>query len=165
MDYLFYFLTIWIVGSGLLAVLQKNLVHCAIALIAFFGGIAGIFFSLHAEFLGAVQVIVYVGAIAVLVLFAIMLTRHVTGEEQSSSFSPHFIWGGVAAAGTLAMLIYTLNDQIFALATEPANTNMLEIGQAMMQRYAIPFEVISLLLTAALVGAVVVAMEDPRERK
>ncbi len=165
MDYVFYILAIWIVGSGLLAILQRNLVHCAVALIAFFAGIAGIFFSLHAEFLGAIQVVVYVGAIAVLILFAIMLTRHVTGEEEVSPFSRHAIWGWIASAAVLCVLLYSLDKQMFAISAEPSQITMLDIGNAMMQRYAVPFEVISLLLTAALVGAVVIALEEPRERK
>jgi len=165
MEYVFYILAIWTVGSGLLAVLQRNLVHCALALIAFFAGIAGIFFTLRAEFLGAVQIIVYVGAIAVLILFAIMLTRHVTGEETISPFSGHAIWGWLASAGVLAMLIYSLYDQLFIMSGPPSQATVLDIGNAMMRRYAVPFEVISLLLTAALVGAVVIALEEPREKK
>ncbi len=160
---IFYALSIWTMVSGLLAVSMRNVMHCAIALIAFFAGIAAIFFSLHAEFLGAVQLIVYVGAVTVLILFAIMLTRDVTGFEGASPFSGGAAWGWIASLAVLGMLAYSLSD----LPPNPgfSTSNILtvaDIGQALMTRYAIPFEVISILLTAALVGAVVIAMEEPK---
>ncbi len=147
--------------SGILAVTQRNVMHCAIALIAFFAGIAGVFFNLHAEFLGAIQIIVYVGAVAVLILFAIMLTHHLMGDDTHTPFSSGSVWGWVISFTVLAALIYSLGDQ--ALLTPPSpspNLTTADIGQAFMTRYAIPFEVISLLLTAALVGAVVIALEE-----
>ena len=162
---IFYGLAIWTMISGLLAVTMRNIMHCAIALIAFFAGIAVIFFSLHAEFLGAVQLIVYVGAVAVLILFAIMLTRNVTGFDGLTPFSGGAAWGWIISLGVLGVLAYSLSD--LAPNTGPALTNILtvaDIGQVMMTRYAIPFEVISLLLTAALVGAVVVALEEPKSK-
>ena len=89
----FYILATWTMSSALLAISMRNLVHCALALIAFFAGVAGIFLTLHAEFLAAVQVIVYVGAIAVLILFAIMLTRSVAGDRETTSFTSGAVWG------------------------------------------------------------------------
>lgn len=154
--------------SGILAVTMRNLVHCAVALIAFFGGIAAIFFLLRADFLGAVQVIVYVGAVAVLVLFAIMLTRNVTGFEDTTPFSAGASWGWLISAIVLASLWF------FGLAdpgtvgvssqNSPVPLTVSEIGTGFMTRYAIPFEVMSLLLTAALVGAVVMAVEEPKAK-
>ena len=159
----FYLLATWTMLSGMLAITQRNMVHCAIALIAFFAGIAGVFFSLHAEFLGAVQIIVYVGAIAVLILFAIMLTHRLTGDEVSSPFSGGAVWGGLASLAVLVVLIYSLGGTagVQPPAAAPSLT-VAEIGQGFMTRYAIPFEVISLLLTAALVGAVVLALDEPK---
>lgn len=137
--------------------------HCAISLILFFAGIAAVFFSLHAEFLGAIQIIVYVGAIAVLILFAIMLTHRVTGSE-SSPFSVGAIWGWLAALIVFGIQIYSLRESISTSSSpNSANLTVADIGQLFMTRYAIPFEVISLLLTAALVGAVIIAMEEHTE--
>src|SRR5258708_2963891 len=165
MSYVFYILAIWTIGSGLMAVVQRNLVHCALALIAFFAGIAGIFFSLHAEFLGAVQIIVYVGAVAVLILFALMLTQRITGNEPASPFSAGAIWGWTTGLMVLGVLIYTIQKTGKPIGAEtPPILTVAEIGQAFMTRYAVPFEVISLLLTAALVGAIVMALEEPRHK-
>jgi NADH-quinone oxidoreductase subunit J len=163
----FWILACWIIASGSLAVIQRNIVHCALALIAFFAGVAGIFFLLRAEFLGAVQVMVYVGAVAVLILFAIMLTRHITGEEVSSPFSMGAAWGVIISAILAVFLFMSLHSDNLSSITAPATPRHLsvaEIGQALMSRYAVPFEVISLLLTAALIAAVVVAVEEPRNK-
>ncbi len=159
----FYILAVWTMTSGILAISMRNMVHCALALIAFFVGIAGIFFSLRAEFLGAVQIIVYVGAIAVLILFAIMLTRDITGSEDISPFSGGSVWGWLISLVVLCVLVYSLQDQVTsAIPDIPPGLAVENIGQGFMTRFAIPFEVISLLLTAALVGAVVIALEEPR---
>lgn len=165
MKFAFYMLATWTMASGLLAVTMRNLLHCAIALIAFFAGIAAIFFSLHAEFLGAVQIVVYIGAVAVLVLFAIMLTRNVTGSEGTSPFSGGAVWGILVAGILLVAILSALHHQVpLEVANTPATLSVADIGRGFMTRYAVPFEVISLLLTAALVGAVVIALEEPKEK-
>jgi len=166
MRVLFYLLSVWTIASGLLAISLRNIVHCAISLIAFFAGIAAIFFSLRAEFLGAVQIIVYVGAVAVLILFAIMLTRHVAGDRHESPFTPGAIWGVLTSLAVLGALIYSLAGQPIQTPTNAsASLSVGEIGRVLMTRYAVPFEVISLLLTAALIGAVVIALEEPKKEK
>jgi len=194
----FYIIATLTMISGVAAVSMRNMVHCVLALIGFFAGVAAIFFTLHAEFLGAVQIIVYVGAVAVLLLFAVMLTRRVTGEEpvspstqigpspsQSGSghaggtdpergsspvervspFSGGSGWGILASAAILCAILYSLPDAN-ALPPPPnaPSFSVMDLGQALMTRYAVPFEVISLLLTAALIGAVVVAVEEPGKK-
>src|ERR1041384_704972 len=89
MDTVFWILSIITAVGALLAVTLRNLVHCVLSLILFFFGIAAHYFLLRADFLGAVQILIYVGAVAVLILFAIMLTRNVTGTE-----GPREILGG-----------------------------------------------------------------------
>jgi NADH-quinone oxidoreductase subunit J len=162
----FYLISIWIMVSGVAAISMKNLVHCAVALIAFFAGIAGIFFMLHAEFLGAVQMIVYVGAVAVLILFAIMLTRNVTGTEVTSPFSAGALGGWFCSLVILGILVcYALPGYAPVLASTLNETSVKDIGTGFMTKYAIPFEVISLLLTAALIGSVIIALEEPKGKK
>ncbi len=161
----FYILAIWTIASGFVAITKKNIMHAVLALIAFFAGIAGIFFSLRAEFLGAIQVIVYVGAIAVLILFAIMLTRNLTGYEGTSPFSGGAIWGGLTSFAILCAILYSLPWGATPLPpTEPPSLSVADIGNNLMTRYGVPFEVISLLLTAALVGAVVIALDESKEK-
>jgi len=159
----FYLLAIWTAAMGTLAVSMRNLVHCAIALIGFFAGVAGIFFSLHADFLGAVQIIVYVGAVAVLVLFAIMLTRHVTGTQMEDPFSGGAVWGWLIGLAVAGLLIYSLQGYVTLGNTEVTpGLTVADAGNLLMTRFAVPFEVISLFLTAALVGAVVIALDEPK---
>lgn len=167
MKIVFYLIGTWTIVSAMLAITMRNLVHCALALIAFFAGIAAIFFSLHADFLGAVQIVVYVGAIAILLLFAIMLTRNITGDEASTPFSPGAIWGCLASLIILGILIYTLPKSLPLLSVSKSSPDLTvsEIGQDLMTRFVIPFEMISLLLTAVLVGAVVIALEEPKEKE
>ena len=161
----FYIIAALTTASGIAAISLRNLVHCILALIGFFAGVAAIFFTLQAEFLGAVQLIIYVGAVAVLLLFAVMLTRGVTGEGMASPFSGGAGWGVLASLAALCVIFYSL--PLFDAAPQPAHPpsfSVVELGQALMTRYAVPFEVISLLLTAALVGAVIIAMEEPKEK-
>jgi NADH-quinone oxidoreductase subunit J len=161
-----YVLAAWTITTGLLAITMRNMVHCALALIAFFAGIAGVFFTLRAEFLGAVQIIVYIGAVAVLILFAIMLTRNVTGQEGTSPFSIGWAWGWLTSLALLGIIIYSIQglNVPIAAAAEPARLTVSQIGESFMRRYAVAFEVISLLLTAALVAAVVIALEEPKAK-
>ncbi len=165
MRFVFYLLSTWTITSAVLAITMRNLVHCAIALMAFFAGIAGVFFSLHADFLGAVQILIYVGAIAILILFAIMLTRNITGDEHVQIFSSGAMWGCIVSLLVLAIIIYVLQD--LPVSEKPIfspNLSVSELGEAFMVQYAIPFEVLSLLLTAVLVGAIVIALEETNQK-
>ena len=81
MEPIFWILSVIAVLGAIFAITLRNLIHCVLSLILFFLGIAGHYFLLHADFIGAVQILIYIGAVAVLMLFAIMLTRHVTGDE------------------------------------------------------------------------------------
>jgi NADH-quinone oxidoreductase subunit J len=164
MSVAFIILSIITIVGGLAAIRLKNIVHCALALIAFFAGVAGIFFSLHAEFIGAVQIIVYIGAVAVLLLFAIMLTRHVTGVDSASPFTAGAGWGNLVGLVTFAVLFYSIYDVSFPASPTASSLSVADLGRALMTRYGVPFEVISLLLTAALVGAVVIALEEPKPK-
>jgi NADH-quinone oxidoreductase subunit J len=146
------------------AVIQANLTRALLAVIVFFLGIAGLFFTLHAEMLGAVQILVYVGAVAVMMVYAIVLTRPADGgEEKRGSFS----WfGALVSALVGALLVGAVlrstpsRDLVAAAPTE----GTAELAELMLITYALPFEVASLLLTGALVGAVVLALDEIKKR-
>ena len=140
MKVVFYLIGTWTIISATLAITMRNLVHCALALIAFFARIAAIFFSLHADFLGAVQMVVYVGAIAILLLFAIMLTHKITGDEATIPFSHGAIWGCLASLTILGILIYALPKSLPLLnaSESPPNLTVSEIGEDLMTRFVIP---------------------------
>ena len=142
-----------------------RLVHCALALTVAFAGLAGLYLNLGAEFVGLAQLLVYVGAIAILIVFAILLTRG--GEENEGRvFSPHGVAGVVIALAVFAVLAWAVETSGLAgtheaVSAAPASP-MREIGLALMQRYVLPLEVIALMLTAAMIGAVLLALRERR---
>lgn len=162
-------------GGGLAVVTQRNLFHAALSLmLSLFGG-AGLFVLLVAPFLAAVQVLVYIGAIAILILFAIMLTRRVAGLENPINTQ----WAGASAVAlalfiVLVLTLTPLGDDVFGErlsahlptdaddAPEVSYLTIEEFGIKLSTRdgFALPFEIVGLLLTSALVGAIVVARED-----
>lgn len=162
MDAAFIALTIITLVGALWAVTLRNLVRGVLSLVLFFLGIAGFFFYLRADFVGWVQLLIYVGAVAILMLFAVMLTRNVTGDmEGESAFSGRWISGIIIATAVGAVLWAAISRNPSLPSAPQANavSTSLEIGRKMMTDWVIPFEVVSLLLTAAMVGAIVIAME------
>ncbi len=159
----------WVISAvtvlgAVLAVTLRNLVHCVLALILFFIGIAAHYFLLHADFLGTVQIMIYVGAVAVLILFAIMLTHNVTGTDGPREVLGVKWWAGAGIAATLAVLLTHAIQGDPLAATAPAGDKALssvaEIGKALVGGWVVPLEAIAVLLTAALIGAVVIALEE-----
>jgi len=148
-----------IVFSAIMVVSLRNIFHCALFLALGLFGIAGIFVMLHAEFLAGVQVMIYVGAISVLVLFAIMLTRQLTGREikQNNKQSP------LAAFIALLFVVFVLKiatNAKFAVPSEKATDNATAmLGELLVTKYVLPFEVASVVLLMAMVGALLLAKE------
>ena len=159
---IFYYLAAASVASGLLAVTRKNPVHSMLWVLALFLHVAGIFLLLGAEFLAAVQIIVYAGAILMFYLFIVMLFD-LSDEETRPRFGNH--WPFAAAVGLSFAALGWLAR--FAGATTPVGTraptegvpqtNLAAIGMALFGPFALPFEMASLLLVAAIIGAVVLA--------
>lgn len=161
MSFVFYVIAALSVAGALAAVLLKNTVHCALALTVAFAGLALLFLELDAQFAGFAQILIYIGAVAILVVFAILLTR---GSEtpKDGVYSRNWLVGLVTAAGVFAVLGWAVLHSTAALPTETAKptVTVMDIGNALMGRYVLPLEIVALLLTAALIGAVIVAMHD-----
>lgn len=140
----------------------RRLVHCALALALSFAGLAALYLNLRAEFAGLAQLLIYVGAIAILIVFAILLTR---GDEDQARhpFSPAG-WAGVALAlavfGVLAWAVETSSVAHPAAGATAPQAAMQSIGVALMGPYVLPLEVMALMLTAAMIGAVLLAMRE-----
>ena len=168
-------------GFGLLmalgTVFARNLVHAGLYLVAFFFVVACQFVLLEAEFMAAIQVLIYIGAMAVLLMFGIMLTRNIQGDDTTIVTKQWRLLGLGAFGSVLVVLILGINshEPWTQLAVRPefpvdATTNTERgrailsmtptVGREMMTRYVVPFELAGLLLTAALVGAVVLAQYD-----
>lgn len=153
----FYFATLSLAG-GIAAIFARNLIYAAIALLITLFHIAGIYILLGAEFVAAVQVIVYAGAILVLYLFVIMLFN-VRGEERY--LHRHFLIGiflGVVILGEFIMAFYSsslIGVSASITPVTPAESNTHAIGQLLYTKYLFPFEVASVVLLVAMVGAIV----------
>ena len=165
MSIAFYPIALLTLAGGLASVLLKHLVHCALAVTVAFAGLALLFLQLDAQFAGFAQILVYIGAVAILVVFAILLTR---GSElpKGGVFSPTWLVGLVIAAGVFAVLGWAVLASVNALPQSnivPAVT-VHDIGMALVGRYVLPLEIVALLLTAATIGAVIVAMHEKKER-
>jgi NADH-quinone oxidoreductase subunit J len=169
MDIAFWIISGITVLGALLAVTLRNLVHCVLSLILFFLGIASHYFLLRADFIGAVQILIYIGAVAVLILFAIMLTRNVTGTEGPRETLGVKWWAGSIIAGAMAaMLTWAIRgDQVAQTLPggDKAKTSVAEIGRGFIGDWVVPFEIMAVLLTAALIGAVVIALEEVMKRR
>jgi NADH-quinone oxidoreductase subunit J len=136
----------------------RNLIHCVLALTLGFVGLAMLYLELGAQFVGFTQILVYVGAVAILAVFAIMMTRS-AGPNAEPAFSASWISGLVVAGSVFAVLAWAIVSSNLATSnTAQPEASVKDIGNALMHTYAIPLEIMGLLLTAALIGAVIVAM-------
>ena len=161
MSFVFYAIAALTVAGGLAAVLLKNTVHCALALTVAFAGLALLFLDLDAQFAGFAQILVYIGAVAILVVFAILLTK---GSEtpQDGVFSRTWLAGLAVAAAVFAVLGWAVlqTAPLLPRATPAPTVTVDQIGRALIGRYVLPLEIVAVLLTAALIGAVIVAMHE-----
>ena len=161
MSIVFYPIAVLTVAGGLAAVLLKSTVHCALAVTVAFAGLALLFLELDAQFTGFAQILIYIGAVAILLVFAILLTRG-ADAPQAGVFSKSWPAGLVIGAAIFAVLGWAVLASAAALPNEAAAPagSVHDIGAALVNRYVLPLEVIALLLTSATIGAVIVAMHE-----
>jgi NADH-quinone oxidoreductase subunit J len=155
--------TILTLGGALGVVISRNLIHAALFLVVTLFGVAGYFVLLEAPFLAAVQVLVYIGAIAVIVIFAVMLTRSIAGTNQMVRTN-QWIAAAITAVALLVTLGFTLLNQFGGVVAPQADVpeNSVELLGSLLvnpNAFVLPFEVASVLLLTALIGSVVVARE------
>ncbi|MFZ4827243.1 MAG: NADH-quinone oxidoreductase subunit J [Phototrophicaceae bacterium] len=149
-----------------MVVWSRNLVHSALFLVMSLFGVAGLFILLSAPFLAAIQVLVYIGAIAILIIFAVMLTRSMTAIREP--FNTQSWLGAVIGAVLFVSLVAGMILPVWGWGSLPTlpqsdvvgTTRDIGIALVSADGYVLPFEVASLLLTAAMVGAIVIARED-----
>ena len=148
-------------ASAMAAMSLRNLVHCALALTVTFAGLAAFYMQLDAQFVGFAQVLVYIGAVAILIVFAILLTHR--GEPpRPSIFSATWVVGvsiAVAVFGVIGGLVLS-SQAVTRKVPPPPDISVRQIGEQLMTRFILPLEVIGLLLTAALIGAVIIAIHE-----
>lgn len=160
-----------IVGAAMMVVLARNVIHAALWLIACFFGVGALYLLLEAEFLAVVQVLVYVGAISILILFAIMLTRQTEGARQLVAGWRIWATGLICATLFAAVLVPTLATHPWNVppALGPGGEEVLsgpaELGRGFVIEFLLQFQVAGVLLTVALIGAIVIAFEERARRR
>ncbi|HNY41806.1 MAG TPA: NADH-quinone oxidoreductase subunit J [Bryobacteraceae bacterium] len=158
----FYMFALLAVAGAILTITMRNAVNCAIALIASLAGVAGLYLLQRAEFLFAVQLVLYIGGIMVLFLFVIMLVN-LDSAAKERQFHRHWITGAVAAilAGAVSLWLLSRGTPTLkagAPQTLPAaNGNIEQLADLLFREYLVPFELASVLLLLAIVGSVLMA--------
>ena len=167
MDHIFFFYFAAVIATtSVLVVALRNPVYSALALLIMFFHVAGLYVTLHAEFLAAVQIVVYAGAILVLYLFVVMLLS-IKSEERYHNQLPVAGLLGVMLCTEVILLLIQSRTATSAQAipadavTGAANTEM--VGEALYSTYLFPFEVASLILLVAMIGAIILAKKDLNE--
>ena len=156
----FWVLAVVLVGSALAVVVSTNLFHAVLWLALALTGTAGIFLILEAEFLAAVQLLLYAGGIVTIMVFAIVVTERLVGESISQT-NRRIVAGALvvaALAGTIVTAIW--RQPLDAAAAAQTGDITRNIGQAVMTRYVLPFELLALLMLAGLMGAIYFARPD-----
>jgi NADH:ubiquinone oxidoreductase subunit 6 (subunit J) len=165
MTAVFTIIAVLTLAAAIAAMSLRHLVHCALCAALAFGGLAALFLQLNAQFVGLAQVLVYVGAVAILIVFAILLTRG--SEPREERVAGNSWWAGLAIAG---LVWFTLAGAVLWSPlgqTSPTpkpdvshEAAVQNIGTQLMTTYVLPLEIVGLLLTAATIGAVIIAMHQ-----
>ncbi len=165
MSVAFAIIAIVTIAAAVAAMGLRHLVHCALALTVAFAGLAAAYLQLDAQFVGFAQILVYIGAVAILIVFAILLTRGAEPARQSI-VSAGWLTGVVVTLTVLAVLVYAIAKSPLSRRPTPSppDASVLQIGNALMNKFVLPLEVVGLLLTAALIGAVIIAMREEKEK-
>ena len=153
----FVIIAILTLAAALAAATLQKLMHAALSFAVMFVGISAFFFLLGAEFVGLVQIFVYIGAVAVLIVFTILLTRYDVGKVRG------FNWNGVVVAvAVFAGLVWAISKTKFVSVAPPQiePVTVQRIGELLMTNYVWPLQCVGVLLTAALIGALILVMEE-----
>jgi NADH-quinone oxidoreductase subunit J len=156
----FWSLAIVLVGSALAVVLSKNLFHSVLWLALALTGTAGVFLLLEAEFLAAVQLLLYAGGIVTIVVFAIVVTERLVGERITQT-SRRITAGMVTSLAFVALVVSFISQQPLATTRQPLTTDLTRtLGESVLTRFVLPFELLGVLMLAAMLGAVYFARPE-----
>lgn len=161
---LFYILAALTLGCGILSISTRHIFRAAIYLLFSLIGIAGLYFWMAYEFIAAVQIVVYVGGIVVLIIFSIFLTQQ-AGEKLPKQRIDRIIWSSLAVFCAFALtLVQVAQHEFFPVEGKETHLSVRRIGEQMISTneggYALPFEIVSILLLAAMVGCIVIALRS-----
>ncbi|RIX51027.1 NADH-quinone oxidoreductase subunit J [Paenibacillus nanensis] len=148
------------IGGAVLMISLEKVVHMVISMAAVFLGLGGMYVLLDAEFVAFVQVLIYAGAVSILMIFGIMMTKH---SGESEPVRPlHEALVAVGALSLFGLFFYAIRTTDFpdAAAAAPAEDNTMAIGELLFSGYIVPFELLSVLLTVAFIGAIALAKKE-----
>ena len=154
------FVGLAVVGSlsALRLVTARNVVHAALSLVVTLAMVGGVYLVLAAEFLAWVQIVIYVGAIVVLLLFSLMLTKAPIGRETLDNQQRGL--AALVGAAVLGGLLFLVVNAFHGTRIQPVQTTTSQIGSSIFRSFVMPFEVVSILLLAALIGAIALARRE-----
>jgi NAD(P)H-quinone oxidoreductase subunit 6 len=158
---IFYVIAATVIGFAAIVAFSRNIVYSAFALVGALTGVAGIYILLSADFVAMVQVLLYVGGVVVLTIFAVMLTQGIGDVAVSNREAGPLAGLAVTALGGAVMLYATLTTPWHVAPRVQVSATTYGIGDAFLSAYVLPFEIASLVLLAALIGAVVISRQDP----
>ena len=159
-DIAFWVLSVLLVGSALAVVLSKNLFHAVLWLALALTGTAGVFLLLNAEFLAAVQLLLYAGGIITIVVFAIVVTERLVGERLSQT-NRGVVSGALVAIGLLVIIVNTLMQRELPSSPLPQLSDLTRLmGEQVLTTFVLPFELLALLMLAAMLGAIYFARPE-----
>ncbi|WP_044641319.1 NADH-quinone oxidoreductase subunit J [Risungbinella massiliensis] len=159
---LFLLLSFGAIGGAIFFINLERVMHMAISLAFCFFSIAGIYLLLHAEFLAVIQILIYTGAVSILMIYGIMLTKQKKeeGQEERRFWDQATAFAGVGIL--LVALLWILNRFPFIGSPEIGNFKLVDIGMTLFKKYVIPFEIASILLLIALIGAIILAKREEK---
>ncbi|GGA65496.1 NADH-quinone oxidoreductase subunit J [Edaphobacter acidisoli] len=163
---LFTIFAILTVAGAVAAFSLRNLIHSVLAITVAFAGLAVVYLLLGAQFIGLAQILVYVGAVVILIVFAVLLTKN-SSTPAGPILSSSWLASGAIALAVFAVMAWAIHQSPASrihTPTQPEAT-MQQIGSALMLRYALPLEIVGLLLTTALIGAVTIAVREQKEQR
>jgi len=161
---LFFLLAAGVVGAGAAVVTLRNIIHSAVAMMICFGSLAGMYALLGAPIVAAAQVLIYLGAISVLILFAIMLTQ--AGDANlPAPFHRQVPLAVVVALAIIGLVGWAVVQTDWGLPAEAASAGVEAIATAIFTTYALPFEIISMLLLVAIIGAIFLARRPEEDER
>ncbi|SFI66221.1 NADH-quinone oxidoreductase subunit J [Thermoflavimicrobium dichotomicum] len=160
----FFIFSVLAIGGAVFMINLTRVMHMALALAFTFFSIAGLYVLLDAPFLAVIQILIYTGAVSILMIFGIMLTKH-KDEDKVAPFTVHKLLSLLGVGGFLAIVIWIIYRNPFFSTGEPqaAAFKVTDLGKAMFKTYMIPFEVTSILLLVALIGAIVLAKREEKK--
>ncbi len=161
----FLVLAVAAVGTAVGVVTSKNIFYSALLLIACLFAVAGFYILLEASFLAAVQVLIYVGAIAVLIIFAVMLTERMMSKTASARNEQWWVALLVTIVLAAVMLYVVINASWQTSEAAPPTDAVAALGRTLLSTYVLPFEVASIILLMALIGSIIIAREEKEGEK